>query len=128
MLLLYYLLWYYNKNNLGTWKQSISNMKEELKETEKKEEDELESLFNTFDEKYKNFEQDEEKLAEENNERLAKSRPMLAQTEKACRYASNILAGEINRASNQETKKTLEEIQAPIKKLNKNIALFGFLK
>ena len=32
-------------------------MKEELKETEKKEEDELESLFNTFDEKYKNFEE-----------------------------------------------------------------------
>ena len=32
-------------------------MKEELKETEKKEEDELESLFNTFDEKHKNFEE-----------------------------------------------------------------------
>ena len=32
-------------------------MKEELKETEKKEDDELESLFNTFDEKYKNFEE-----------------------------------------------------------------------
>ena len=32
-------------------------MKEELKETEKKEEDELDSLFNTFDEKYKNFEE-----------------------------------------------------------------------
>ena len=32
-------------------------MKEEQKETENKEEDELESLFNTFDEKYKNFEE-----------------------------------------------------------------------
>jgi hypothetical protein len=32
-------------------------MKEELKESENKEEDELESLFNTFDEKYKNFEE-----------------------------------------------------------------------
>ena len=32
-------------------------MKEELKETEKKENDELESLFNTFDEKHKNFEE-----------------------------------------------------------------------
>ena len=32
-------------------------MKEELKEAEKKEDDELESLFNAFDEKYKNFEE-----------------------------------------------------------------------
>ena len=32
-------------------------MKEELKETEKKDDDELESLFNAFDEKYKKFEE-----------------------------------------------------------------------
>jgi hypothetical protein len=51
-------------------------MKEELKETEKKEEDELESLFNTFDEKYKNFEEkylivekDIESLRKENVEK-----------------------------------------------------------
>ena len=51
-------------------------MKEELKETEKKEEDELESLFNTFDEKYKNFEEkyliiekDIDSLRKENTEK-----------------------------------------------------------
>ena len=51
-------------------------MKEELKEIEKKEEDELESLFNTFDEKYKNFEEkyliiekDIESLRKENVEK-----------------------------------------------------------
>lgn len=32
-------------------------MKENTKPAEKKEEDELESLFNSFDEKYKNFEE-----------------------------------------------------------------------
>ena len=32
-------------------------MKEKPKEIEKNEEEELESLFNTFDEKYKNFEE-----------------------------------------------------------------------
>ncbi len=51
-------------------------MKEELKEAEKNEEDELESLFNTFDEKYKNFEEkylivekDIESLRKENVEK-----------------------------------------------------------
>ncbi len=51
-------------------------MKEELKEAEKKEEDELESLFNTFDEKYKNVEEkylviekDIESLRKENAEK-----------------------------------------------------------
>lgn len=69
-------MWYYYRINSGTWKQSISNMKEELKETEKKEEDELESLFNSFDEKHKNFEEkyliiekDIESLRKENTEK-----------------------------------------------------------
>ena len=51
-------------------------MKEELKETEKKEEDELESLFNSFDEKHKNceekyliIEKDIESLRKENVEK-----------------------------------------------------------
>ena len=51
-------------------------MKEEVKEVEKKEEDELESLFNTFDEKYKNYEEkylviekDIESLRKENAEK-----------------------------------------------------------
>ncbi len=51
-------------------------MKEELKETEKKEDDELESLFNSFDEKHKNFEEkyliiekDIESLRKENTEK-----------------------------------------------------------
>ena len=54
-------------------------MKEELKEAEKKEEDELESLFNTFDEKYKNFEEkyliiekDIDSLRKENTEKEEK--------------------------------------------------------
>lgn len=51
-------------------------MKEELKEIEKKEDDELETLFNAFDEKYKNFEEkylviekDIESLRKENVEK-----------------------------------------------------------
>ena len=60
----------------GNRKQSICTMKEEVKEAEKKEEDELESLFNTFDEKYKNvekkylvIEKDIESLRKENSEK-----------------------------------------------------------
>ena len=67
---------YYYRIKSGTWKQSINNMKEELKETEKKEDDELESLFNSFDEKYKNLEEkyliiekDIESLRKENTEK-----------------------------------------------------------
>ena len=51
-------------------------MKKELKETEKEEEDELELLFNSFDEKYKKFEEkyliiekDIESLRKENSEK-----------------------------------------------------------
>ncbi len=54
-------------------------MKEELKEAEKKEDDELESLFNAFDEKYKNFEEkyliiekDIESIRKENAEKEEK--------------------------------------------------------
>lgn len=69
-------MWYYGEIVSGNRKQNISSMKENTKPAEKKEEDELESLFNSFDEKYKNFEEkysviekDIETLRKENAEK-----------------------------------------------------------